>query len=42
MGVPAETIAEEIGVSRRTLFRRLADVNGKDISPDTPFSQWNC
>lgn len=42
MGVPAETIAQEIGVSKRTLYRRLAEVNGKNISPDTPFSQWIC
>jgi hypothetical protein len=42
MGVPATAIAEEIGVSRRTLYRRLESINGKNISPDTPFSQWPC
>lgn len=40
LGVPAETIAEDIGVSRRTFYRRLALINGKNLSEDTPFSKW--
>ena len=40
IGVPAETIAEEIGVSKRTFYRRLNQINGKNISDDTPFSKW--
>ena len=40
MGVPAGTIAKEIGVSKRTFYRRLEQIAGKSISEDTPFSKW--
>jgi hypothetical protein len=38
--VPDKTIADEIGVSKRTLYRRLNQINGKGLNDDTPFSQW--
>ena len=40
MGITAESIARKIGVSKRTFYRRLNQVNGKNLSEDTPFSQW--
>ena len=40
MSIPAETIAKEIGVSKRTFYRRLNEINGKNLSEDTPFSLW--
>ena len=40
MGVPARDIAEEIGVSRRTFYRRFEQIKYKNLDPDTPFSKW--
>ena len=40
MGITAESIAAKIGVSKRTFYRRLNQVDRKNISEDTPFSQW--
>ena len=40
MGVPAEDIAREIGISRRTYFRVLQQIQHKNLGPDTPFSEW--
>ena len=40
MGVPAEEIAKEIGISRRTFFRILLQIEGKNLAPKTPFSKW--
>ena len=40
MNVPMESIASELGVSRRTLYRKLDTVHGKNIDASTPFSQW--
>ena len=39
MGVPARDIAEEIGVSRRTFYRRFEQIKYKNLDPDTPFSK---
>ena len=41
MGIPAEAIAKEIGVSKRTFYRRFAQARVKHLDPDTPFSQWD-
>lgn len=41
MGTSAEAIAKEIGVSKRTFYRRFAKASGKNLDPDTPFSQWD-
>lgn len=41
MGTSVEAIAKEIGVSKRTFYRRFAKVSGKNLDPDTPFSQWD-
>ena len=40
MGVPAKDIAEEIGASRRTFYRRFEQIKYKNLDPDTPFSKW--
>lgn len=40
MNVPMESIASELGVSRRTLYRKLDAIYGKNIDENTPFSQW--
>jgi DNA invertase Pin-like site-specific DNA recombinase len=40
MGVPTENIAREIGISRRTYFRVLQQIQHKNLDPDTPFSKW--
>ena len=40
MGVPVEVIAKEIGVSRRTFYRKWTQAQGQGIAPETPFSQW--
>ena len=40
MNIPMQTIADTIGVSRRTLFRRLQSINGKHLDENTPFSKW--
>jgi hypothetical protein len=37
---PAKDIAEEIGVSRRTFYRRFEQIKYKNLDPDTPFSKW--
>ncbi len=42
MGVSAAAIAEEIGVSRRTFYRRWTQAQKLDLDPETPFSQWMC
>lgn len=39
MGVPVRDIAEEIGVSRRTFYRRFEQIKYKNLDPDTPFSK---
>ena len=40
MGVPVEAIAKEIGVSRRTFYRKWTQAQGLGPAPETPFSQW--
>ena len=40
MGVPAKDIAEEIGASRQTFYRRFEQIKYKNLDPDTPFSKW--
>ena len=40
MDVPAEAIAKEIGVSRRTFYRKWTQAQVQGIAPETPFSQW--
>ena len=40
MGVSAEAIAKEIGVSRRTFYRKWTQAQVQGIAPETPFSQW--
>ena len=38
--VPVETIAKEIGVSRRTFYRRWNQIAQLNLDPETPFSKW--
>lgn len=40
MNVPMQTIADSLGVSKRTLYRRLQEINGKHLDENTPFSKW--
>ena len=40
MGVPVEAIAKEIGVSRRTFYRKWTQAQELGLAPETPFSQW--
>lgn len=40
MNVPVETIAEELGVSKRTFYRRWKQIACMDLDPETPFSRW--
>lgn len=40
MNVPVKVIADEIGVSKRTFYRRWKQIEKLDLDPDTPFSQW--
>lgn len=40
MNVPVETIAKEIGVSRRTFYRRWNQIAHLNLDPETPFSKW--
>ena len=40
MNVPVETIAKEIGVSRRTFYRRWNQIAQLNLDPETPFSKW--
>lgn len=40
MNVSVGTIAEELGVSRRTFYRRWKLAEKRDIDESTPFSQW--
>ena len=40
MGISVEKIAKEIGVSKRTFYRRWMKAENKGLAPDTPFSQW--
>ena len=40
MGISVEKIAKEIGVSKRTFYRRWMQAENKGLAPDTPFSQW--
>ena len=35
-----EAIAKEIGVSKRTFYRRWTQAEKLGLEPDTPFSQW--
>ena len=40
MGISVEAIAKEIGVSKRTFYRRWTQAEKLGLDPDTPFSQW--
>ena len=40
MNVPVETIAKEIGVSKRTFYRRWNQIAQLNLDPETPFSKW--
>ena len=40
MNVPVETIAKEIGVSKRTFYRRWSQIAQLNLDPETPFSKW--
>ena len=40
MEMPMKDIAFEIGISKRTLYRRLEQINGLNLPEDTPFSKW--
>ena len=40
MGVSVETISREIGVSKRTFYRRWKDAERLCLGPDIPFSRW--
>ena len=40
INIPMQIIADTLGVSKRTLFRRLHDINGKHLDENTPFSKW--
>lgn len=39
-GMVLDEIADHIGVSRRTFFRRWRELQGRDIDPEAPFSTW--
>ena len=40
MGISVEAIAKEIGVSKRTFYRRWTQAEKLGLDPDPPFSQW--
>ena len=40
MGVPVEAIAKEIGVSKRTFYRKWRQIGDKCLDSSTPFSKW--